>query len=221
MRYVREHGYPAPEIVSVDGTDMVLERATGSTMRVDLAHRPWMLLAHARLLADLHRRLHRISAPAWLPAIGAGGSVIHLDLHPENVLLHGNGALVIDWANARAGDWADDVAQTIVILAAADLGGWTKLALRAFLWAYLAGFDRAALRAHLPAAIERRMADPNLIIAGGEPPATPLVSAALFSAEPPATPSPCDSQTRTSGISSRSRAVIFGSAIRRSIAAGR
>ena len=162
MRYVREHGYPAPEIVSVDGTDMVLERATGSTMRVDLAHRPWMLLAHARLLADLHRRLHRISAPAWLPAIGAGGSVIHLDLHPENVLLHTSGALVIDWANARAGDWADDVAQTIVILAAADLGGRTKLALRVFLWAYLAGFDRAALRAHLPAAIERRMADPNM-----------------------------------------------------------
>jgi len=162
MRYVREHGYPAPEVVSVDGADMVLGRATGSTMRVDLAHRPWMLLAHARLLADLQRRLHRISAPAWLPAIGPGGSVIHLDLHPENVLLHAGGALVIDWANARAGDWADDVAQTIVILAAADLGGWTKLALRAFLRAYLAGFDRAAVRAHLPAAIVRRMADPNM-----------------------------------------------------------
>jgi Ser/Thr protein kinase RdoA (MazF antagonist) len=163
MRYVREHGYPAPEVVSVDGADMVLERATGSTMRVDLAHRPWMLLAHARLLADLHRRLHRIPAPPWLPAIGPGAAVIHLDLHPENVLLHRKGgALVIDWANARAGDWADDIAQTIVILAAADLGGWTKLAIRVFLWAYLAGFDRAAVRAHLPAAIVRRMADPNM-----------------------------------------------------------
>lgn len=103
MRYVRERGYPAPEVVSVDGTDLVLERATGSTMRVDLARRPWTLIRHARLLADLHRRLHRISAPEWLPAIGPGGAVIHLDLHPENVLLHANGALVIDWANARAG----------------------------------------------------------------------------------------------------------------------
>jgi len=28
MRHVREHGYPAPEVVSVDGADMVLERAT-------------------------------------------------------------------------------------------------------------------------------------------------------------------------------------------------
>jgi Ser/Thr protein kinase RdoA (MazF antagonist) len=162
MRYVREHGYPAPQVVSVSGADLVLERAKGTTMRVDLARRPWALLGHARLLADLHRRLHRIPAPVWLPAIGPGGSVIQLDVHPENVLLHGNGALVIDWANARAGHWADDVAQTLVILAAADLGRWTKLALRVFLWAYLAGFDRAAVRSHLPAAIERRMADPNM-----------------------------------------------------------
>jgi tRNA A-37 threonylcarbamoyl transferase component Bud32 len=162
MRYVRERGYPAPEIVSVDGADLVLERATGSTMRVDLARKPWTLIHHARLLADLHRRLHRIAAPEWLPAIGPGGAVIHLDLHPENVLLHGEGALVIDWANARAGHWADDVAQTVVILAAAYLPRATKLAIRAFLAVYLAGFDRAAVRTHLAAAIERRMADPNM-----------------------------------------------------------
>jgi Ser/Thr protein kinase RdoA (MazF antagonist) len=121
-----------------------------------------MLLHHARLLADLHRRLHLIPAPEWLPAIGPGGAVLHLDLHPENVLLHGRGALVIDWANARAGHWADDVAQTVVILAAGDFNHATKLALRAFLAIYLAGFDRAAIRAHLPAAIERRMSDPNM-----------------------------------------------------------
>ncbi len=162
MRYVRERGYPAPEVLSVDGTDLVLERSTGPTMRVDLARRPWHLLHHARMLADLHQRLHRIAAPAWLPAIGPGGAVIHLDLHPENVLLHGKGALVIDWANARAGDWADDVAQTVVILAGADLGWATRIALRVFLAFYLAGFDRAAVRAHLPAAIERRMSDPNM-----------------------------------------------------------
>jgi tRNA A-37 threonylcarbamoyl transferase component Bud32 len=162
MRYVRERGYPAPEVIRVDGPDLVLERATGSTMRVDLARRPWMLVSHARLLADLHRRLHRVPAPDWLPAIGPGGAVIHLDLHPENVLRQGNGSLVIDWANARSGHWADDVAQTFVILAAADLGRATMLALRAFLAVYLAGFDRTIVRAHLPAAIERRMTDPNM-----------------------------------------------------------
>jgi Ser/Thr protein kinase RdoA (MazF antagonist) len=162
MRYVCEQGYPAPKIVSVDGAELVLERATGPTMRVDLARRPWTLIYHARLLAGLQRRLHQIAAPEWLPAIGPGGAVIHLDLHPENVLLHGKGALVIDWANARAGHWADDVAQTVVILAAADIPRTTRLAIRAFLAVYLAGFDRAVVRAHLPAAIERRMADPNM-----------------------------------------------------------
>jgi Ser/Thr protein kinase RdoA (MazF antagonist) len=162
MRYVRERGYPAPEIVSVDGADLVLERATGPTMRVDLARRPWRLVRHARLLAELQRRLHRIAAPEWLPAIGPGGAVIHLDLHPENVLLHGKGSLVIDWANARAGHWADDVAQTVVILAAADLPRATMLAIPAFLAMYLAGVARAVVRAHLPAAIARRMEDPNM-----------------------------------------------------------
>jgi Ser/Thr protein kinase RdoA (MazF antagonist) len=162
MRYVRERGYPAPEIVSVDGADLVLERATGSTMRVDLARKPWRLVHHARLLAELQRRLHRIAAPEWLPAIGPGGALIHLDLHPENVLLHDKSVLVIDWANARAGHWADDVAQTVVILAAADLPRTTMLALRAFLTIYLAGFDRDVVRAHLPAAIARRMEDPNM-----------------------------------------------------------
>jgi tRNA A-37 threonylcarbamoyl transferase component Bud32 len=164
MRYVRERGYPAPEIVSVEGADLVLERATGPTMRVDLARKPWRLVHHARLLAELQRQLHRIAAPDWLPAIGPGGAVIHLDLHPENVLLHGKGALVIDWANARAGHWADDVAQTVVILAAADLPRTTMLALRAFLAIYLAGFDRKVVRAHLPAAIARRMEDPNMTV---------------------------------------------------------
>lgn len=162
MRYVREHGYPAPEVIRVEGRDLVLERATGMTMRMDIARRPWTIVGHARLLADLHRRLHRIAAPEWLPAIGPGGAVIHLDLHPENVMLHEKSVLVIDWANARAGHWADDVAQTVVILAAADLPRTTMLAIRAFLAVYLAGFDRAAVRAHLPAAIERRMADPNM-----------------------------------------------------------
>jgi Ser/Thr protein kinase RdoA (MazF antagonist) len=162
MRYVRERGYPAPEIVSVDGADLVLERATGSTMRVDLARRPWRLLHHARLLAELQGRLHGIAAPEWLPAIGPGGAVIHLDFHPENVLLHGKGALVIDWANARAGHWADDVAQSVVILAGADLPRATMLAIRAFLAIYLAGFDRAVVRAHLPAAVARRMWVPHM-----------------------------------------------------------
>lgn len=63
MPYVRERGYPAPEVVSVDGPDLVLERATGPTMRVDLAPRPWLLFRHAYLLADLAAIARRMSDP--------------------------------------------------------------------------------------------------------------------------------------------------------------
>jgi hypothetical protein len=54
------------------------------------------------------------------------------------------------------------VAQTVVILAAADLSPATKLAIDTFLRVYLVGFDRTAVRAHLRAAIKRRMSDPNM-----------------------------------------------------------
>ena len=58
MRYVRDRGYPAPEVISVAGADLVLERASGPTMRADLERRRWRLIHHARLLAHLHRQLH-------------------------------------------------------------------------------------------------------------------------------------------------------------------
>ena len=61
---------------------------------------------HLVLLAgdDEHRRADLLRARA----LGQE----HLDLHPENVLLAASGSQVIDWAGARAGHWADDVAQT-------------------------------------------------------------------------------------------------------------
>ena len=71
---------------------------------------------------------------------------------------------MIDWANARAGHWADHVAQTVVILAAVDLPRRTKVAIGAFLTIYVAAFDRSTIRAHLPAAIARRLADPNMTL---------------------------------------------------------
>jgi thiamine kinase-like enzyme len=46
----------------------------------------------------LHRQLHAIPAPADLPApLGEGTSLVHLDLHPGNVLLTASGPMVIDW----------------------------------------------------------------------------------------------------------------------------
>ncbi|MDQ2952071.1 MAG: hypothetical protein M3R54_07380 [Chloroflexota bacterium] len=72
------------------------------------------------------------------------------------------GPQVIDWANAHAGHWADDVAQTAVIVGGALAPEPLAAAIRVFLDAFLAPFDRDEVRAHLVAAIARRVADPNL-----------------------------------------------------------
>jgi len=70
---------------------------------------------------------------------------------------------VIDWTNARGGEPPLDVALTWLILATSgptDPAG--RLLVRAFLAAFLAGFDRLETRAALPHAAEHRLADPNL-----------------------------------------------------------
>jgi tRNA A-37 threonylcarbamoyl transferase component Bud32 len=41
MRYVRDRGYPAPQVVDVSGRDLTLERVDGPTMLADLRRRPW------------------------------------------------------------------------------------------------------------------------------------------------------------------------------------
>jgi Ser/Thr protein kinase RdoA (MazF antagonist) len=131
-------------------------------MRADLERDATLLRAHAATLAEMHLRLHTIAAPEWLRAVGPGDAVVHLDLHPENVLMTARGPQVIDWANARRGHWADDVAQTVVIIAGAIVPEPIASGIPIFVDAFLAPFDRAAVREHLDAAIARRARDPNL-----------------------------------------------------------
>ena len=162
IQHVRASGFPTPAVVSHDGPDLVLERVDGPTMRADLERDVSRVRERAATLATLHQRLHAIAAPEWLEAIGPGDAVLHLDLHPENVLLGPRSPQVIDWANARRGHWADDVAQTVVILAGALVRQPIAAAVPIFVDAFLQSFDRLAVRSHLAAAIARRVADTNL-----------------------------------------------------------
>ena len=114
MRHAARHGDPVPRVLQVLGDALVLERIDGPTMAADLRRRPWALRAHAALLAQLHQQLHAIAAPPIPHARHAGGRLLHLDLHPANVI------------------------------------------------AFLPHFDRDDLRRVLPAAVERRLGDPNV-----------------------------------------------------------
>jgi aminoglycoside phosphotransferase (APT) family kinase protein len=157
MRYARAQGYPVPRVVAVRREGLVLELIIGPTMFADIGRRPWRMREHVRTLAALHRRLHLIGAPPGLPHAGEGTQLIHLDFHPENILLSPAGPVVIDWTNARCGDPALDVAMTWVI-GATSAGQLGRLLTR---W-YLAEQDLARVRAALPLAAERRIADPNV-----------------------------------------------------------
>jgi aminoglycoside phosphotransferase (APT) family kinase protein len=118
MEHARAHGFPVPGARALSDTDIVMERVTGPTMLDDLVRRPWRMAAHAATLARLHHELHAIAAPAWLPEpVGSGGSLLHLDLHPDNVMLSPGGPVVIDWPNAARGPGQADVAHTWLVLA--------------------------------------------------------------------------------------------------------
>jgi Ser/Thr protein kinase RdoA (MazF antagonist) len=145
MHYLRQAGYPVPAVFAADGGDLVMERLNGRDMLADLASRPWRVARHARVLARLHDQLHQIAPPAGLPRpFGAGERIMHLDLHPGNVMLTPDGPVVIDWTNAAAGPAGADVAMAYLIMASSDLddvpawlrpvaGGLRRMLVRRFL----------------------------------------------------------------------------------------
>jgi aminoglycoside phosphotransferase (APT) family kinase protein len=158
MRHARLHGYPVPEVYDIEADSLALERVDGPTMLEALFADMSSLDEQARVLAELHEALHAIDAPEGLAAHGEGDRLLHLDLHPENVILSPLGPVVIDWANSRRGHAALDVALTWVICATS--GGQVGLDFAA---SFLRHFDRAEVLRELLAAVAYRLADDNLL----------------------------------------------------------
>ncbi len=135
----------AGEIVEVNGRrGLIYERVEGISMLQDLNTHPWSLVRHARSLAELQIKIHRQSIPGLpsykeqlqhaigttphlsgvlrnkylhrLESLSGGDALCHGDYHPGNIILTGNGPVVIDWMTACSGcHWAD-VARTSLLL---------------------------------------------------------------------------------------------------------
>ncbi|XUL87797.1 phosphotransferase [Streptomyces galilaeus] len=118
MEHVRAYGYPVPRVragASVTSrtsrTDLVMERLAGPTMLEALTAGSIDVREAGTVLAALLRQLHAI------PGRRPGTRVLHLDLHPENVMLTPAGPRVIDWGTAEDGDPGLDWGLSAIILA--------------------------------------------------------------------------------------------------------
>lgn len=162
MAYVHGLGFPAPRVYEASGRDLVMERVDGPTLLQALAGGDVPPARAGAVLAGLHTALHAL--PARLspdPAV----RLLHLDLHPDNIILGALGPVLIDWSNATEGPPDLDLALTALIMAEAATGSYVLpeltvpagRALRAFL--DHAGGDPVS---QLGPAVARRSADPNL-----------------------------------------------------------
>jgi aminoglycoside phosphotransferase (APT) family kinase protein len=173
LQHVVAHGFPAPAVLQASGPDLVMERLHGPTLLQAVTAGEVSLADAAVILTDLHTRLHAITAPdhwehgepgTW-PLVASGPAVVHLDLHPGNVILtESHGPAVVDWTNARTGTAELDVSLTALIVAevAVDAGGVYSQAARAFLAAFLQATDLDPLTALDEAAAVRAL-DPSLV----------------------------------------------------------
>jgi aminoglycoside phosphotransferase (APT) family kinase protein len=172
MDYVRAQGYPAPAVeeLSDDGVDLVMERIDGVDMVATMTRRPWTIKRQGKVLADLHLRLHELAAPPWLDdaPIGIGDRILHLDLHPLNVIMSGTGPVVIDWTNAARGDPAVDVALAWSLMAAGSpptgrlLGAVVERARAPLLNGFLRPFDLDDIRRVLKDVVAWKCLDPHM-----------------------------------------------------------
>lgn len=136
MAHLAEHGFPVPAVYHAAGTDLIMQRVLGPSLLTALLNMTIDISSAATTLAALHHRLRRVPARISRdPAV----RVLHLDLHPDNVLLGPSGPMLIDWRNTNEGASDLDAAMSALILAQAAVGDMPDLA----------GIGRALLPAFL------------------------------------------------------------------------
>jgi aminoglycoside phosphotransferase (APT) family kinase protein len=157
MSYLSSQGYPAPRVGPIVGGDLIMERLYGPTM-VEAVQQDMITPEEVgATLAELLRRLHTLPP---LVSTDPADRVLHLDLHPENVMLTPQGPVVIDWANAEEGPPALDWGISALILAEVAVVPRAEASLaRTTLISLLSDADQAI---DLERALELRVANPTL-----------------------------------------------------------
>lgn len=161
MLYLSGFGIPVPRVHDATAEELVMQYVPGPRMSEEIGRKPWLAGGLGEELADLHRRLDLIPAPDFL---SGEGNLLHLDLHPGNVVLGPEGPVVLDWASAGKGDRRLDVALSWVSLAVAHLAPVMKLTRWRFLRSFMANVDPEARNAIPEAArirLERHDRDPR------------------------------------------------------------
>ena len=161
LHLVTSEGFPAPMPYEVHGRDLILERLHGPTLLQSLAAGETPLQEVAGILADLHTRLHAVPPPK---GSRPGQVIVHLDLHPANIILTENrGPVLIDWTTAALGSAAVDVAITALLIAevAVDPDGEYVRPARALLAVFMLTANGDILGG-LEGAVRQRLSDPGL-----------------------------------------------------------
>lgn len=136
IRHLNALGFPTTRIIEVAGTDLILERLHGPNLLQALDAGEVTMSDGVRILLDLHTALHLLPPPPRAQ-MGAGEatrpsglvvprpkvSMLHLDLHPGNVLLTAAGPRLIDWESARLGPAGVDLATTALVFAEVVVDG--------------------------------------------------------------------------------------------------
>lgn len=143
LRHVGQHGLPVPAVhaagVEKGVPYLLLSVCAGHPVGQEIRHRPWRAYALGVQVGLVHAALHRLPVPDalrpfrhqwrhWLaerPRVCAvlqaadrlQDSLLHLDLHPYNILTDGDRVTgVVDWISGAVGDPRHDVARTLVLL---------------------------------------------------------------------------------------------------------
>ncbi|HLB67660.1 MAG TPA: aminoglycoside phosphotransferase family protein [Thermoplasmata archaeon] len=148
LRRARAAGLPVPDVdtvVEVEGRrGIVLERIDAPSMLDLLVSNMGTGERWARVLAEVHANIHRLTVPdppsqrdrlerviragdsldagakqavlSALERLPDGHAICHGDLHPGNVLITSRGPVVIDWIDATVGNPIGDVGWTLLLL---------------------------------------------------------------------------------------------------------